>query len=793
MMQIVYFSQKDQFLAEMQKISGELVFVAPSPAKADNLRSLVQSAKLSDVITIAKFTSDLIKVLWGDKDRPEVKRKAELLLIFGILKNKYFPSLGFEQFNQAYNLFSDLRSFTLDEEALTSVMDEQPQEIKAAVKLFWKLLEITGFVDEHGAYQKIAEALRSSEEHDELKKTYIFWGFQHLNGQQIDLLKALSIRYNVVIPFPSALKEKLKRSDWPSWLKDHKVSEVDLPTISRTPKGQWGIINSREISQKLKIHLKDNMKVILGVSKLKPHHIEIVPHSEVKFKIPHTLLETELVEISEKLESQTHENFEEWIKQEKENLLGQVSKRQMPFKKLKAIQLYEEAYQVIKEMTDEDIQLDYFFQKLLKEVVSLNQPRTSWAPFIQKDASIELKDMSSLEDILPNDKVLLCLDDRFEDIQGLGQNYSESIQKSLAALGPLKRNELELLFKQWEFEDMFSRADVTVLMSESLLKHSLIWKKLFQSIELNKMNSTHVVKSRSLIDSFGDTLKKAYEGNYSASRIQTYLDCPRKFYFSYVEKLNPEISLEQDIDPKMSGTIIHKIIEEFYHRNLTEGELPLLVKEIFDGVIAEGKLVLAKDTYLQRQLIFQHRSHNGIKFLKNIEESVGEKISWKIEEEFQNQTDFKLSGKIDCVGIGEKNIFLLDFKSSKASASSNSDIENFESIQLWVYALATQRKLTDFNSKSVSIGYVVLDDPEESNLLFMDEDVFSKVKAAKICRPKMLSDDFLQMLKNADEKIIQTVDLIRSDKKYVSRPRTSSACSYCEISSVCLKSEVTHV
>src|SRR5690606_32038262 len=123
----------------------------------------------------------------------------------------------------AYNLFSDLRSFTLNEDALTSVLEEQAKEVQEAVRLFWKLLELTGYLDEHGAYQKIAEALRSAEEIEELKKTYIFWGFQHLNGQQVDLLKALAIRHEVIIPFPLSLKDRLKKSDWLSWLKDART------------------------------------------------------------------------------------------------------------------------------------------------------------------------------------------------------------------------------------------------------------------------------------------------------------------------------------------------------------------------------------------------------------------------------------------------------------------------------------------------------------------------------------------------------------------------------------------
>jgi hypothetical protein len=108
MLQIVYFSQKDQFLAEMGHISGHKVYVTPSPGKADGLRLLLGNGANADVVTIAKFTSHLVEEIWPQvQGRPQLKRKSELLLIFGILKKRYLPDLGFEQFIQAYNLFSD--------------------------------------------------------------------------------------------------------------------------------------------------------------------------------------------------------------------------------------------------------------------------------------------------------------------------------------------------------------------------------------------------------------------------------------------------------------------------------------------------------------------------------------------------------------------------------------------------------------------------------------------------------------------------------------------------------------
>ena len=46
-------------------------------------------------------------------------------------------------------------------------MEEQSPDVRKAVELFWRLLEVTGYLDEHGAYQKISEALRSFEEKEE--------------------------------------------------------------------------------------------------------------------------------------------------------------------------------------------------------------------------------------------------------------------------------------------------------------------------------------------------------------------------------------------------------------------------------------------------------------------------------------------------------------------------------------------------------------------------------------------------------------------------------------------------
>ncbi len=796
MMQIVYFSRKSQFLSEMHDISGEKIYITPSPAKADGLRTLLLENASSDVVTIAKFTSELVKHLWEGSDPPEVKRKADLLLIFGILKNKYLPELGYEQFIQAYNLFSDLRSFTLNEDTLSTVMEEQSPDVRKAVELFWRLLEVTGYLDEHGAYQKISEALRSFEEKEELKKTYIFWGFQHLNGQQVDLLKALSIRYEVIIPFPLVLKQKLKKSDWLSWLRESRVKERDLTIILQEPQASWIKVNSREIAMNLKNILKPRDQIVLGVSKLSPMHMDIVPSKGVLYKIPHQLIQTELQELSYEVKTSMKGNelfsgLESFLTEKRKEILKSLSTK-VAFKNLKALELYQDAITSIRELTDEEIKVDRFFLKLLYEVVALNQPRTSYVPISAKELNIDLKDMSSLEDVKRDRRVILCVDDRFDEIQSLGQNYTETIQKALSVLGPLKRSELELLFKQWEFHDLFSQAEVQVLMSESTLKHSLIWKRIFSDVKLfDTENKTHQ-NERSIVDHLEKSEKSSFSGSFSASKFQTYQDCPRKFYFNYVDKIFPRISLHNDFDSLIAGTISHKIIEVFHKTHLSVEELPALTKQIMQEFIQEEKLSLSQEKLLKHELVFNQRSLNGIQFLKNIDDLIGSPVTWSIEEDFSFTDEYKLNGKIDCLGRHGNTVFLMDFKSTKYGASSNKEIEQFDSLQLWAYAKAASKTIDNFEHKSVVLGFISLDNPSESNLLLTDPELFEKLKSAKICKQQVFKIPFPELFKSAQEKMLSVSLAIQTEKVYPARPRKSDACTYCELTKVCIKSEITH-
>jgi hypothetical protein len=242
----------------------------------------------------------------------------------------------------------------------------------------------------------------------------------------------------------------------------------------------------------------------------------------------------------------------------------------------------------------------------------------------------------------------------------------------------------------------------------------------------------------------------------------------------------------------VKGTISHKIIEVFHKTHATIEGLPALIKKVMGEFIQEKNLVLSPEIFRKHELEFNHRSLNGIKFLNHIDELMGSPAKWSIEEDFSFTDEYKLTGKIDCIGRHGSTVFLLDFKSTKYGASSNKEVEQLESLQLWAYAKAAAKGIENFEHQSVVMGFITLDNPSESNLLFTDPEMFEKFKAAKICKQQVFKIPFAELFKSAQEKMLSVSLAIQSEKIYPARPRKSDACSFCELTKVCIKSEMTH-
>ncbi|MCD4653414.1 exodeoxyribonuclease V subunit gamma [bacterium] len=60
------------------------------------------------------------------------------------------------------------------------------------------------------------------------------------------------------------------------------------------------------------------------------------------------------------------------------------------------------------------------------------------------------------------------------------------------------------------------------------------------------------------------------ERPFSASRLETYIDCPRKFMFDRIMGLGEPEAPVEDLSPLEKGTFIHKVLDSFYRARLAD-------------------------------------------------------------------------------------------------------------------------------------------------------------------------------------------------------------------------------
>src|SRR5690606_21180303 len=127
-----------------------------------------------------------------------------------------------------------------------------------------------------------------------------------------------------------------------------------------------------------------------------------------------------------------------------------------------------------------------------------------------------------------------------------------------------------------------------------------------------------------------------------------------------------------------------------------------------------------------------------------------------------------------------------------SSAATNIEVASYDAIQLWAYAYASNKIHTEHSGKNIVLGYVVLDDASESNLLTSDEDLAAKIKSQKICSIHRFKEPFPEKLNEAQEMMVALTKAIATENEFSARPRKNGTCTFCELNKVCVKSEIIH-
>ncbi|MBC8444464.1 PD-(D/E)XK nuclease family protein [Candidatus Woesearchaeota archaeon] len=230
----------------------------------------------------------------------------------------------------------------------------------------------------------------------------------------------------------------------------------------------------------------------------------------------------------------------------------------------------------------------------------------------------------------------------------------------------------------------------------------------------------------------------------SPSSINTYRQCPRKYYYSYIEKIKtlPNIHL-------LRGSALHKVLEDFFNIDVSnvskenyEFELGIIAHESFKREWETKRDELSKLGLQDAQLAFYYKESKDMldnwlkRFfdkLKKEEEFVSgfERIKPLTEVYFKSE-EHGLQGFIDAIEDVEGKISLIDYKTSKRDHMS----EDYR-LQLAIYALMYYEKYDKLVAK-VGIDFL----RHGERYLDVDEELLEFARQeAKMIHENTVSDD----------------------------------------------------
>lgn len=289
----------------------------------------------------------------------------------------------------------------------------------------------------------------------------------------------------------------------------------------------------------------------------------------------------------------------------------------------------------------------------------------------------------------------------------------------------------------------------------------------------------------------------------SASAINTYLDCPLKFYFSYVEGIQEEVEVSESIENDVFGSILHKVMEELYaplKNKLVTADLLSLLKKDKKGLDAVIEKAFA-EIFFKTDVV---RSLTGQNFLiaEMIRKYVEKILFWdskltpfdyigsekRIASKImlENGKEIQLRGFIDRLDNVNGITRIVDYKSGKGNNSFDTVAHLFDKdfkdrsnavmqvfMYAWMYGLETGEK-----TLHPSIYYT-------RTLFFdtFDSGVYIRTGRGK----RELVSDFSVYRNDFEDALKSCLQEIFDPSVPFSQTTLESSCVYCQFKGLCGK------
>lgn len=291
----------------------------------------------------------------------------------------------------------------------------------------------------------------------------------------------------------------------------------------------------------------------------------------------------------------------------------------------------------------------------------------------------------------------------------------------------------------------------------------------------------------------------------SASAVNTYLDCPLKFYFSVVEGVREEEEVNETIESNVFGSILHKVMEELYQpfcgKMVTADLLKIIRKDTsaLTGAIARA---FARE-FFKTDVV---RPLSGQNFL------IGEMIRKYVEKVLERDSKLtpfhylesekpvsglftlsdhraiRLKGFIDRIDKVRDSVRIIDYKSGSGVSLFNHIDSLFDKnenerakavMQVFMYAWMYTH-ISGNRNVSVQPGIYYM------RTLFgdgFDAGVYHRIERGK----SILVENFCDYEADFEAGLRGCLDEIFDDKTPFVQTPTGKACVYCPFKGICGK------
>jgi len=175
---------------------------------------------------------------------------------------------------------------------------------------------------------------------------------------------------------------------------------------------------------------------------------------------------------------------------------------------------------------------------------------------------------------------------------------------------------------------------------------------------------------------------------WSASRLKTYLECKRKYYYRYIRKIKAKE--EEELN---EGRFLHKLLEHLYQERSYYGSAEEIEQTL---TMLMDELLPYDDAKTRYQKMLWREKLKGFASAQISHFEQGWRVTER-EEEFSTEIGgLKFKGRIDRIDQTDTDTLVIDYKSGSISEANRSkNLENLSDFQMSIYHHMLEEKYSN--------------------------------------------------------------------------------------------------